>query len=101
MNKRIRKKHIWIGPKKAGLIYCRCEIGNSIVRRCKEAGIKYNRQAIWSYTHWLSIHSSEDEWIDRVNESYYPHQMFLSAKHLIPHAFISKIKGEETTCSEA
>ncbi len=101
MNKRIRKKHIWFGPKKAGRMYSRCEIGNSIVRRCKEAGIKYNRRAIWSYTHWLSIHSSEDEWIDRVNKAYYPYQMLLSAKHLIPRAYVSTIKEEESTCSEA
>lgn len=111
MNKRIRKKHYPYGTKRAGLMHCRCEIGNHIVRKCKEVGIKYNRRSIWSYTHWLSIHTSEEEWSDRVSAAHMNYQMLLSAKHLLPAkpdytSFNGRYKPnppikEEDICSEA
>lgn len=94
MNKRIRKKHSLISDpyyKKHIIRIYRCTIGNHIIRKCKDAGVKkYNKRAIWSYTHQLFQHSSHSEWIMRVDEacmlSNTPYlqpylQAFYSAKH--------------------
>ena len=82
MNKRIKKKRqhrldftITISE--------RCSIGNHICRRCRMNDIEYNRKNIWSYTHWLKLHSSNVKWRQRVLKSQCSEQMILSAKHLL------------------
>lgn len=98
MNKRIRKKHQWLGEKRAGAYHCANEIARHIGRKVLYSGIvpkpSYRRN-IRSYVHWFFLHSSEKEWSRRVSEAYYPQQMFLSAKHLLSS------DKEESTCSEA
>lgn len=86
MNKRIRKKHQWLGEKRAGAWHYSNEIARHIGRKVLYSGIvpkpSYRRN-IRSYVHWFSLHSSKKEWDKRVGEAYYPRQMFFSAKHLL------------------
>ena len=85
MNKRTRKKHEWLGAKRAGAIHCKNEIARDIRRRISYSGItpKSNRFNVRRYIHWFFHHSSEERWSNRVDEAFYPRQMFLSAKHLL------------------
>ena len=84
MNNRIKKKHMWLGTKRAGCSYCSNEIGHHIHRLLEKAGIKPIRRNIMRYLHWFLIHSTEKEWMERVDRAYIPQQMLLSAKHLLP-----------------
>lgn len=84
MNKRIKKKHMWLGAKRAGLPYCSNEIGQHVYRLLDEAGIKPIRRNIMRYLHWFYKHSTEAEWAKRVDRAYVPYQAMLSAKHLLP-----------------
>ena len=98
MNKRIRKKHYWLGGKRAGAYYCANQIARHIRRKVLYSEIVPKpsyRRSIRSYVHWFFLHSSEEEWSERVDKAYYPKQMFLSAKHLLSP------DKEENTCSEA
>lgn len=86
MNKRIKKKHNWLGAKRAGAYYCTNQIARHIGRKVLYSEIVTKpsyRRNIRSYVHWFFLHSSEEEWSKRVDEAYYPKQMFLSAKHLL------------------
>lgn len=86
MNKRIKKKHKWLGTKRAGANHCANEIARHIWRKILYSGItpkpSYVRN-VRRYVRWFFHHSSEEEWTKRVSEAYYPKQMFLSAKHLL------------------
>lgn len=82
MNKRIKKKRQHCLDYRITMAE-RCSIGNHICRRCRMLGIKYNHRNIWSYTHWLKLHSSNTKWHQRVLESQSSDQMILSAKHLL------------------
>ncbi len=104
MNKRIKKKHVWLGAKRAGAIHCKNEIARDIWRRISYSGItpKPNRFNVRRYIRWFFLNSSEEKWSNRVDEAYYPRQMFLSAKHLlaspnppIDEATIQSISKEE------
>lgn len=83
-SKRIKKKHMWLGTKRAGLPYCSNEIGQHVYRLLDEAGIKPIRRNIMRYLHWFYRHSTEAEWTIRVDRAYMPYQPILSAKHLLP-----------------
>ena len=86
MNKRIKKKHNWLGAKRAGAYHCANQIARHIRRKFSYSEItpKPNyRRNIRSYVHWFFLHSSEEEWSERSDEAYYPKQMFLSDKHLL------------------
>ncbi len=82
MNKRIRKKRQHRLDNFI-IISERCSIGNHICRTCRMVDIEYNRRYVWSYTHWLKLHSSNTKWSLRVIESRTSDQMILSAKHLL------------------
>lgn len=82
MNKRIRKKRQHRFDNFI-ILSERCSIGNHICRRCRMDDIEYNRRYVWSYTHWLKLHSSNTKWHQRVLESRSSDQMILSAKHLL------------------
>ena len=82
MNKRIKKKRQHCLDYRITMAE-RCSIGNHICRRCRMLGIKYNHRNIWSYTHWLKLHSSNIKWIQRVIKSQISEQMLFSAKHLL------------------
>lgn len=87
MNKRIKKKHKWLGAKRAGANYCGNEIARHIGRKILYSGITLKpsyRLNVRRYVRWFFHHSSEEEWLKRVVEAYDPVQMFLSAKHLLP-----------------
>ena len=84
MNKRIMKKHMWLGTKRAGRSYCSNEIRHHVKRLLEKAGVKPIRRNIMRYLHWFLIHSTEKEWMERVDRAYIPKQMLLSAKHLLP-----------------
>lgn len=75
---------MWLGTKRAGLSYCSNEIGQDIHRLLDEAGIKPIRRNIMRYLHWFYKHSTEAEWMIRVDRAYMPYQPILSAKHLLP-----------------
>lgn len=75
---------MWLGAKRAGLPYCSNEIGQHVHRLLDEAGIKPIRRNIMRYLHWFYKHSTEKEWMERVDRAYIPQQMMLSAKHLLP-----------------
>lgn len=86
MNKRIKKKHKWLGVKRAGANHCANEIARHIGRKILYSGITPKpsyRLNVRRYIRWFFHHSSEEAWTKRVEEAYYPHQMFLSAKHLL------------------
>ena len=86
MNKRIRKKHNWLGAKRAGANHCANEIARHIGRKISYSGITPKpsyKLNVRRYVRWFFHHSSEEEWTKRVGEAYYPKQMFLSAKHLL------------------
>ena len=83
-NKRIRKKHYWLGSKRAGTNHCRCVIGNGIRRRYEEAtGTEPKRIHIMRYLRWFYIHSSQKEWDDAVYKYHVNTLCILSAKHLL------------------
>ena len=86
MNKRMKKKQIWLGTKRAGANYCANEIFRHILRKMAASGIPmkpcYIRNTK-SYVSWFFHHSSEKEWDERVEEAYVPYQMILSAKQLL------------------
>ena len=86
MNKRMKKKHKWLGVKRAGANYCANEIFRHILRKMIDSGIPlkpcYIRNAK-SYVRWLFHNSSEEEWLKRAADAYDPFQRLLSAKHLI------------------
>jgi hypothetical protein len=87
MNKRIKKKHQWLGVKRAGANYCANEISRHIGRKILYSGITPKPSYILNvrrHVRWFFHHSSEEEWTKRVAEAYYPKQMALSAKHLLP-----------------
>lgn len=85
MNKRIIKKHNkqFIGLKSAGKMYNRCEIGNHICRKCREAGVEPNKRAVWSITHDIMVHYSYSKLVRRLSDAYMPEQTLLSSKHLL------------------
>jgi hypothetical protein len=86
MNKRIRKKHQWLGTKRAGAWHCANEIARHIGRKVLYSGIVTKpsyRRNIRSYVHWFFIHSSEKEWSERAVKASYTEQMFFSSKHLL------------------
>jgi len=86
MNKRIKKKHKYYGVKRAGANYCGNEIARHIGRKILYSGITPKpsyRLNVRRHIRWFFHHSSEEEWTKRAGEAYYPHQMFLSAKHLL------------------
>jgi hypothetical protein len=83
MNKRIKKKHIWLGSKRAGTNHCATEILRHIIRKCDDAGIEPNIRNIKKYIRWFYHKSSQAEWDKRVADTYVPWQMVLSAKHLL------------------
>ena len=95
MNKRIKKKHQWLGTKLAGANYCANEIAQHIWRKMEYAGIppkpSYERN-VRRHIRWFFHHSSEKEWSKRATEAYYPKQMFLSAKQLLPADYESSIE---------
>ena len=83
-NKRIRKKHYWLGSKRAGTNHCRCVIGNGIRRRYEEAtGTEPKRRNLVRYLLWFYHNSSEKEWDDAVDKYHVNCQPLLSAKHLL------------------
>lgn len=83
-NKRIIKKHYWLGSKRAGTNHCRCVIGNGIRRRYEEAtGTEPKRRNIMRYLCWFYYNSSEKEWDDAVDKYHVNCQPLLSAKHLL------------------
>jgi hypothetical protein len=87
MNKRIKKKHQWLGVKRAGANYCANEIARHIGRKILYSGITPKPSYVLNvrrHVRWFFHHSSEEEWGKRVAEAYYPDQWFLSAKHLLP-----------------
>lgn len=87
MNKRIRKKHKWLGTKLAGANHCANEIAQHIWRKLLNAGITPKPSYMLNvrrHVHWFFHHSSEEEWTKRAAEAYYPKQMYFSAKHLLP-----------------
>jgi hypothetical protein len=88
MNKRIRKKHQWLGVKRAGANYCANEIARHIGRKILYSGITPKPSYVLNvrrHVRWFFHHSSEKEWLKRVTEAYDPSRiMFLSAKHLLP-----------------
>ncbi len=94
MNKRIKKKHNWLGAKRTGFNYCANKIARHIWRKISYSGITPKpdyKLNVRSYVHWFFLHSSEEKWSERVDEAYYPKQMFLSAKHLlVQHPIIPK-----------
>lgn len=85
MNIRIIKKHNkqFIGLKSAGKMHNRCEIGNHICRKCREAGVEPNKRAVWSMTHDIMVHYSYAKLVKRLGDAYMPEQPLLSAKHLL------------------
>jgi hypothetical protein len=87
MNKRIKKKHQWLGTKLAGANHCAFEIAEDILRKMEYAGIppkpSYERN-VRRHVRWFFHHSSEKEWSKRAAAAYYPKQMYFSAKHLLP-----------------
>lgn len=86
MNKRIKKKHKWLGVKRAGANHCANEICRHIGRKISYSGITPKpsyRFNVRRYVRWFFHNSSEEEWTERAGEAYYPKQMFLSAKHLL------------------
>lgn len=83
MNKRIKKKHTWLGSKCAGHYHCANKIGNHIIRKCTNAGIEPNIRNIKRYMLWFYHNSSQYEWDKRLEEACYPNHLFLSAKHLL------------------
>lgn len=94
MNKRIKKKHQWLGAKRAGANHCANEIARHIGRKILYSGITPKpsyRLNVRRHIHWFFHHSSEEEWSKRVEEAYYPRQMFLSAKHLLGSQLIKEI----------
>jgi hypothetical protein len=83
-NKRLGKKHYWLGSKRAGTNHCRCVIGNGIRRRYEEAtGVEPKRRNIMRYLLWFYHNSSQKEWDDAVDKYYINTQHLLSAKHLL------------------
>lgn len=88
MNKRIRKKHQWLGVKRAGANYCANEIARHIGRKILYSGITPKPSYVLNvrrHVRWFFHHSSEKEWLKRVAEAYDPSRMmFLSTKHLLP-----------------
>lgn len=87
MNKRIKKKHEWLGTKIAGANHCANEIAQHIWRKLLYAGITPKPSYVLNvrrHVRWFFHHSSEEEWTKRAAEAYYPKQMFFSAKHLLP-----------------
>jgi hypothetical protein len=86
MNKRIKKKHQWLGTKLAGANHCAFEIAQHILRKMEYAGISpkpsYVRN-VRRHVRWFFHHSSEKEWSKRAAAAYYPKQMYFSAKHLL------------------
>ena len=87
MNKRIRKKHQWLGTKRAGSNYCANAIARHIGRKIAYSGIplkppSYIRN-VWRYIRWFFHHSSEEKWNKRVDKANKSDQMFLLHKHLI------------------
>lgn len=94
MNKRMKKKHKWLGAKLAGANYCANEIFRHILRKMIYSGIPlkpcYIRNAK-SYVRWFFRNSSKEEWVKRVTEACYSYQMFFSAKHLLPVYHASKV----------
>jgi len=83
-NRRIRKKHYWLGSKRAGTNHCRCVIGNGIRRRYEEAtGVEPKRRNIMRYLLWFYHNSSQKEWDDAVDKYHVNTQSILSAKHLL------------------
>lgn len=75
MNKRIKKKHKWLGAKRAGANYCANEISRHIGRKILYSGITPKPSYILNvrrHVRWLFHHSSEEEWIKRVAEAYCP-----------------------------
>lgn len=87
MNKRIRKKHMWLGVKLGGANHCANEIARHIGRKILYSGITPKPSYILNvrrYVRWFFHYSSEEEWTKRVVKAYCPKQMFLSAKHLLP-----------------
>lgn len=83
MNKRIKKKHMWLGSKRAGTNHCANEIFRHIIRKCKAVGIEPNIRNIKKYIRWFYHNSSQDAWDKRVADAYMPWQMIFSAKHLL------------------
>lgn len=69
MNKRIRKKHKWLGVKRAGANYCANEIARHIGRKILYSGITPKPSYILNvrrYVRWFFHHSSEEAWTKRV-----------------------------------
>lgn len=83
MNKRIKKKHMWLGSKRAGTNHCATEILRHIIRKCVKAGIEPNIRNIKKYIRWFYHNSSQAVWDKRVADTYIPWQTMLSAKHLL------------------
>ena len=88
MNKRIKKKHMWLGVKRAGANYCANEIARHIGRKILYSGITPKPSYVLNvrrHVRWFFHHSSEEEWLKRVAEAYDPSSIWiLSAKHLLP-----------------
>ena len=83
--KRIRKKHIYFGPKRAGTNYCLNVIGNGIRRRYIDAtGDEPSVKNIKQYLRWFYYHSSQEEWLKYVAKYTTLSQTMFSAKHLLP-----------------
>lgn len=95
-NKRIRKKHYWLGEKRAGTNHCRCVIGNGIRRRYEEAtGVEPKRRNIMKYLLWFYHNSSLEEWSDTVQKYYINTQNIFSAKHLLRQPSPSSLQAIE------
>lgn len=83
MNKRIKKKHTWLGTKRAGTNYCAEKIIHHIIKKSIDAGIEPNIRNIKRHVLWFYHNSSQAEWDKRVDDAYVPWQSILSAKHLL------------------
>lgn len=84
MNKRIKKKHKWLGCKLAGANHCGNEIARHIRRKILCSGITTKPSYILNvrrYVRWFFHHSSEEEWIKRTGEACHTDPMFFSARH--------------------
>ena len=100
-NKRIRKKHYWLGEKRAGTNHCRNTIGNGIRRRYIEAtDTEPKHRNIMRYLRWFYIHSSLKEWSDSVRKYHINLQPYLSAKHLISRSSPLSISAIESIYGE-
>lgn len=83
--KRIKKKRIYFGPKRAGANYCLNVIGNGIRRRYIYAtGEEPSVKNIKQYLRWFYHNSSQKKWVECVAKYITPSQTMFYAKHLLP-----------------